>query len=104
MARFKMASPFIGISGQLEGGSSLVYRMRNGSPHGYIRKKRTSESTAAERANQELFGVVSKRVTADMKDPDLKAKWEKVAKDSRGKIKSGRSAAFKYYKKLELER
>ncbi len=98
MAKLELASYLRGISGKVESEDDLVCRMRNGRPHMYKMDNSNRVWSDKQKGDRALFGAINAKVSEDMRDEKRKAHWEKVAKASRGKVKSARSAAWAYWK------
>ena len=100
MAKIETISVIEGIRGKLDRSENLVFSKRFGETYAWEMTPSTKAPTAAQLAVQERFATATAQAAADMADPEKKAEWKEVARNSNGKYKTPRGAAFaSYYNK-----
>lgn len=83
-----------GMSGKLSKKEKVVFSNRYGNIHAWEVEAYKGPFTEAQQKQQQLFATAAGQVKADFADPELKAQWEEVAKNSHGKYKTAYGAAF----------
>lgn len=83
-----------GMSGKLSKKDKIVFSNRYGNIHAWEMEAYKGPFTPAQLAQQQLFANVASQVRAELTDPEVKAQWEEVAKNSNGKYKTAYGVAF----------
>lgn len=95
--KIKSISLIEGMSGKLDKDENIVFSNRYGNIHAWRHTPYTGELTEKQVAVRAKFASVSGMVALDMADPEKKAEWTEVARNSRGRWKTARGAAFASY-------
>lgn len=83
-----------GMSGKLSKKEDLVFSNRFGDIHAWRVNAYRGPFNDKQTAVHSLFSQASALAATDMADPVTKAEWAEVARNSKGKWKTARGAAF----------
>lgn len=83
-----------GMSGKLAKIEDVVFSRRYGNIHAWRVKAFRGPYSDKQLKVQDDFRKASELTAADMANPETKAEWELIAKQSKGKWKTARGAAF----------
>lgn len=95
--KIKSLSLIEGMSGKLDKDENIVFSNRYGNIHAWRHNAYRGPFTEKQIAQHNKFASVAALVAADMADPEKKAEWETVSRNSRGRWKTARGAAFAAY-------